>query len=223
MFTGAARLARITRVNCNTFHTVKQSLVFNLFTQVAKIPFAKFSPELLVSSFTCKSNTSKVFNSDTLTLLFSRLNNRFCNSVILLSAVFIKFLNVCYKLVSFFKRKMKVTFRQKFCLFFFNYKAIFNDFEKRHYFSIARKNPLILMLMSYIFAFSKIYFTIPVSYFVNKINNSFIRISDAYSKMYRCIIYFSDIRNCLTLEMRKAGAFLPSALRDQWVSCANIL
>lgn len=78
----ATRLTCIGRWDCNTFHTVKQRLVLNILPKQREIPFTKFSPKLLASSFTCKSNASKVFNSDTFTLLFSRLNNLFCNSVI---------------------------------------------------------------------------------------------------------------------------------------------
>lgn len=34
---------------------------------------------------------------------------------------------------------------------------------------------------------------------------------------------FSDIRKMFNFGNAKAGAFLPSALRDQWVSCAMVL
>lgn len=82
MIAGTARLTCVGRWNSNTFHTVKQSLILNILSKHREIPFTKFSPKLLVSFFTCKSNSSKVFNCDSLTILFSRLNNRFCNSMI---------------------------------------------------------------------------------------------------------------------------------------------
>lgn len=82
MLTIMARLTRIPWVNSYYFNTIQQSLVFNILSKHREIPFTKFSPKLFVSPFTCKSDSSEVFNSDSLTLLFSRLNNLFCNSVI---------------------------------------------------------------------------------------------------------------------------------------------
>lgn len=76
------RLTCISRWNSNTFHTIKQSLILNILSKHRETPFTKFSAKRLVSFFTCKSNSSKVFNSDSITLFFSSKHNRFCNCMI---------------------------------------------------------------------------------------------------------------------------------------------
>lgn len=109
VFTAMAGLTRIPWVNCYNFHTIKQPLVFNVLSKHREIPFTKFSPKLLISSFTCKSNSGKVFNGNSLTLLFGRLNNRFCNRVINYGSVSL-----------FFARKPFQKFSRTSCAFALN-------------------------------------------------------------------------------------------------------
>ena len=66
----------------NQFNTIQSRLVSQKGTQLSKRPATKFSPELFVTSFGSKSDIGQILNRNTLTLLFSRLYNRLCNSVI---------------------------------------------------------------------------------------------------------------------------------------------
>jgi len=69
----ATSLTCVSRWYSNALHTIKQRLVFNISPKHRKIPFTKFSPKLFVSPFACKTDSSKIFNNNSLTLLFSRL------------------------------------------------------------------------------------------------------------------------------------------------------
>ena len=103
------RLTCISRWHSNTLHTIKQSLIFNILPKHRKIPLTKFCPKLFISSLKSKPDISKVFNCDPLTLTFSGLNNRFCDSVINYGRV-----------ILFFARKPFQKFFSSFCAFALN-------------------------------------------------------------------------------------------------------
>ena len=63
-------------------NTIKQGFVFKERPQLTKIPTSEFCSKLFVSTFRSKADVSKVFNSNSFTLFFSRLYNRLCNSVV---------------------------------------------------------------------------------------------------------------------------------------------
>ena len=82
MFTFITRLTCISRINGNNFYSIKRSFIFNLFTKVGEIPFTKFGFKLFIPSFRSKSNVCQIFKRNAFVLFFSRLDNRFCNSMI---------------------------------------------------------------------------------------------------------------------------------------------
>ena len=82
METRRASLRSVSRFYGNQFNTINSSLVGKKRTQLTKRPATKFCSKLFVSPFGSKADISKVFNSNSFTLFFSRLYNAFCNSVI---------------------------------------------------------------------------------------------------------------------------------------------
>src|SRR5690606_17155978 len=60
----------------------KHSLVFQKQAKLSKRPSSKFGSKFFVSFFRSKPNVSQIFDSNTLTCLFSRKDNRFCNRMI---------------------------------------------------------------------------------------------------------------------------------------------
>lgn len=82
MLTARTGLRCVTRFYNNQLNTIKQGFIFKERPQLTKIPTSEFCSKLFVSTFRSKSDISKVFNSNSFTLFFSRLYKGFTNSVI---------------------------------------------------------------------------------------------------------------------------------------------
>lgn len=82
-----AGLGSVSRFYGNQFNAIQSSFVGKKRTQLSERPATKFSPKLFVSPFGSKADVGQVLNGNTLSLFFSRFNNAFCNSVIIMVAV----------------------------------------------------------------------------------------------------------------------------------------
>src|SRR5690606_8315982 len=82
MFTYITDLTSVSRVNYYNRDARKHSLVFQKQAKLSKRPSSKFGSKGFVSFFRSKPNVSQIFDSNTLTCLFSDTDNRFCNRMI---------------------------------------------------------------------------------------------------------------------------------------------
>src|SRR5690606_16403164 len=76
------QMTSVSRVNYYNRDARKQSLVLQKQAKLSKRPSSKFGSKGFVSFFRSKPNVSQIFDSNTLTCLFSDTDNRFCNRMI---------------------------------------------------------------------------------------------------------------------------------------------
>src|SRR6185503_27257 len=83
MLTDMASFRSVSGSNRYNRNATQRSLIFQKRPKLSKRPVFKFCSKFFVPSFSCKSNVGQILNRNSFALFFGRLNDSFCNCVVL--------------------------------------------------------------------------------------------------------------------------------------------